>query len=103
MQVVGELVCLADIVDEALDRPERLDRLGYELFGRRRLGEVAHDAERSSGFVPGPPDPIGVASADHHPRTLGRQQPGGLQTDPPGRAGDDADAVPQAEVQGRVV
>src|SRR5204862_5495116 len=83
----------ADVVDEAVDTPERdRGRLDY-LLGRAPLGEVGNDVERLADARR-----LAPPAARDDARAFGGEQPRGLQTDPARRSCDDADAVAEAEV-----
>ena len=99
----AHLVCRADVVDQALDRAKGPGGLGDEFPGRGRLRKIADDPEGGTARLPCPLDTLGVAAADDDPRPFVREQLRGRETDAPGRAGDDAHPVTQAEIQGRVV
>jgi hypothetical protein len=92
------LVGHADVVHQAIEPAERGYRLGDERLRRLRLGEVANDTEGRARVLPRALDASRVAAAHDDARSFGGEQPRGLQADPAGRAGDDADLVAKAEV-----
>jgi hypothetical protein len=76
--VVGELieadlVCRADVVDQALDRANGPGGLGHEFPGRGRLRKIADDPEGGAAHLPRPLDTLGVTPADDDARPLGRE------------------------------
>ena len=62
-----------------------LDRLPHDALGLARLREVG-------------PNVAAAAAGRHDDRALGAQQLCGLEADPTGRAGDEADAVGEPEI-----
>ena len=92
------LVRLPHVVDEHVDAAERVERLAHRLLRRARLGEVGRDAERGADLRPHHLDPLRPPPAHDDLRALGGEQPRGLEADPAGRAGDDADTPAEAQI-----
>jgi len=92
----GEEIALlgeAGVVHQHVDLADGLD----QALGLARPREVAL-------HVPLLPDHGRLAATGcDHSRALLDEQPSRREPDAPGRAGDDADAVSQAQIQGRVV
>src|SRR5439155_15576975 len=91
--VEPRLVGDPDVVDEAVDPTESLDRPVDERIGPTGLAEVAGDVERLAH-----PGAVWPTAGGHDPSALLREHPRRLETDAGGRAGDDAHLVAQAEV-----
>ncbi len=77
----ANLVGLADVVHQALDRAEGRSRLSDELLGGGGLRQVACDSERGADIGTGLLDPVGVPPVDHYTRPFRGEQPGGLEPD----------------------
>jgi hypothetical protein len=73
----AELVGDSDVVHEAVGRTESAGRLGDELLGRGRLGEVADHAESGAALVSRALDALRIAPADDDARPLVREELGG--------------------------
>ena len=90
--VVGHVLelpdlAVADVVDEHVEAPVPLDRLLHDALRLARLREVG-------------PHVAAAAAGRHDRRSLGPQELRRLEPDPAGGAGDEADAVGEAEVHG---
>ena len=89
------LVCEPDVVYQAIDRAD-LTGLANELRGSIRICKVA-------GHVQGLADSrCTAATARDHPRPLLGEHPRDGAADPARRAGDDADAIAEPEIHGRL-
>jgi len=99
-----------ELADETLNRVARRLEEGETIYAgefasyaygvaRNVLREHARGPEPRSR----PLDSLRIPAADDDTRPLLREEFGGREADPPGRAGDDAHTVTQAEVQGRLV
>ena len=95
------MVRVADVVHEALHRPELGFGLRDEGLRRRRLGEVGDESQCRADLGARSHDALGVAAAHHHARSLVREQAGGCEADSARRAGDEANTVAQAEIHCR--
>ena len=89
------LVREPDVVHQAVDRAE-LAGLTNELRGRIGSGEVARDVQRL------PHARRAAAAARDDLRALLGEHPRDGAADPARRAGDDADAIAEPEIHGRL-
>ena len=99
--VERKLIRDADVVHEHVDRPELGLGLADQHGGRIRFGEIAGHTERSAELLSGLFDALGLrpvttTSAPSSTRSFAVSRP------IPCRPGDDADAVAQAGVHGRL-
>ena len=98
--LVGHLVERAldgepDVVHEAVDRPSFSSTSSHDALRLARAAEIG-------GNVQGLADSrrLAPAAARDDRRAFGGEQPGDLEADAAGRAGDETDAVAESEIHG---
>src|SRR5204863_7927182 len=73
---------------------------GDHPLGSRGPGQIRDHSGGGAALPLRPPDALGIATGDGDARTLGGEELRGLETDARSGAGDETDAIPQAEVHG---